>query len=383
MPNENVQLSDCCQVVYIFIYVFFGFRICTRTKTFPFFQLTIDPFRGGTIYSLPLFSHGQARFPDMATCTRTVWKVLAGCQRQLLSASGPAYSGVSQTAPRNIPVRTFAAVKTLKKDKKDDAEKEVKKEKRVIDDKNRHKPFGKTAWAPVDDVYVMRYYPRTLHDPAEAIDMLKKFQTLDFTPHNQPVYIDLKLDMKLEKKKKVDPFVSTVHLPHAFKAEMNRVLVFTEDANQATVARENGAVFAGGVELIQPILDDEISADFYVAVPDILPKLVPLKNKLRKKFPKSKRGSVGINVPKMLELFKTGHEYMVESDCYVRTQIATLDMPSEHIFANLQTILVDVCSHRPASLGPFIERAIIASHTSEAVWFKSEDVLPKSPEKEE
>lgn len=25
--------------------------------------------------------------------------------------------------------------------------------------------------------------------------------------------------------------------------------------------------------------------------------------------------------------------------------------------------------------GPFIERAIIASHTSEALWFKSEDVL--------
>lgn len=90
--------------------------------------------------------------------------------------------------------------RTLKKDKKDNAEKEVKKEKRVIDDKNRHKPFGKTGWVPVDDVYVMRYYPRTLHDPAEAIDMLKKFQALDFTPHNQLVYIDLKLDMKLEKK---------------------------------------------------------------------------------------------------------------------------------------------------------------------------------------
>ena len=42
------------------------------------------------------------------------------------------------------------------------------------------------------------------------------------------------------------------------------------------------------------ILDDEISADFYVAVPDILPKLVPLKNKLRKKFPKSKRGKRGL-----------------------------------------------------------------------------------------
>ncbi|XP_042277108.1 39S ribosomal protein L1, mitochondrial [Thunnus maccoyii] len=329
------------------------------------------------------FHTDQRHFPDMATCTRTVWKVLAGCQRQLLTAGGPAYAGVSQNTPRNIPVRSLAAVKVLRKDKKEDAEKEVKKEKRVIDDKDRHKPYGKTAWGPVDDVYVMRYYPRTVYDAADAIDLLKSFQALDFTPHNQPVYIDLRLDMKLEKKRKVDPFVSTVHLPHPFKTQMNKVLVFTEDANQAKIAQENGAAFAGGAELIQPILDDEISADFYVAAPDMLPKLTPLKNKLRKKFPKSKRGSVGVNIPKMLELFKTGHEYLVENDCYVRTQIATLDFSKEHIFANLQTILMDVCSHRPANTGPFIERAIIASQTSEALWFKSEDVLPKPAEKEE
>ncbi|KAK2838086.1 hypothetical protein Q5P01_015298 [Channa striata] len=316
----------------------------------------------------------------MATCARTAWKVLAGCQRQLLRTSCPSHTGISHSAPRNIPVRTFAAVRAQKKDKKEESEKEVKKEKRVIDDKDRHKPFGKTAWVPVDDVYIMRYYPRTIYSAADATDMLKKFQALDFTPHNQPVYIDVKLDMKLEKKRKVDPFVSTVHLPHPFKTEMNKVLVFTEDSNQAKVAQENGAAFAGGVELIQPILDDEISADFYVAAPDMLPKLVPLKNKLRKKFPKSKRGSVGINIPKMLELFKTGHEYMVENECYVRTQIATLNMPSEHILANLKAVLADVCSHRPANTGPFIERAIIASHTSEALWFNSQDVLPEPAE---
>ncbi|XP_054467181.1 39S ribosomal protein L1, mitochondrial [Anoplopoma fimbria] len=319
----------------------------------------------------------------MAACTPTMWKVLAGCQRQLLRAGGPAYTGVSQAAPRNLPVRTLAAVRPLRKDKKEDKEKEVKKEKKVIDDKDRHKPYGRTAWKPVDDVYVMRYYPRTVYGPADAIDMLKKFQTLDFTPLKQPVYIDLKLDMKLEKKKKVDAFVSTVHLPHPFKTETNTVLVFTEDANQAQVAKQNGAAYAGGAELIQAILDDEISADFYVAVPDILPKLVPLKNKLRKKFPKSKRGAVSIHIPKMLELFKTGFEIRVENDCYVRTQIAMLDMTKEQIFANLRTILLDVCSHRPADMGPFIERAIIASQTSEALWFKSEDVLPKPAEEKE
>lgn len=70
----------------------------------------------------------------------------------------------------------------------------------VIDDENRHKPYGKTAWVPVDDVYILRYYPRTIYDAAEAVDMLKNFQKLDFTPHEQPVYIDLRLNMKLEKK---------------------------------------------------------------------------------------------------------------------------------------------------------------------------------------
>ena len=91
-------------------------------------------------------------------------------------------------------------VRPQKKDKKEDAKKEVKKEKRVIDNTNRPKPYGKTAWAPVDDVYIMEFYPRTIHDPADAIDKLKRFQKLDFTPPNQPLYIDLKLDMKLEKK---------------------------------------------------------------------------------------------------------------------------------------------------------------------------------------
>lgn len=53
---------------------------------------------------------------------------------------------------------------------------------------------------PVDDVYISRFYPRTIYDAAEAVDMLKNFQKLDFTPHEQPVYIDLRLNMKLEKK---------------------------------------------------------------------------------------------------------------------------------------------------------------------------------------
>lgn len=93
----------------------------------------------------------------------------------------------------------FLIVRAQKKDKTEVTE-EPKKQKTVINDENRHKPYGKTAWVPVDDVYISRFYPRTIYDAAEAVDMLKNFQKLDFTPHEQPVYIDLRLNMKLEKK---------------------------------------------------------------------------------------------------------------------------------------------------------------------------------------
>ncbi|KAG5841128.1 39S ribosomal protein L1, mitochondrial [Anguilla anguilla] len=306
----------------------------------------------------------------MAACTRNIAKVLTGCHRHLLIPCGQSLTSISQTASRHLPTRNFAAAaKPAKKEKKDEKT-TVEKRERIIDNTNRHKPYGYTAWSPTDDVYITKFYPKPVYDPGTAVDMLKSFQRIDLTSPKQPVYIDLKLDMKLEKKKKVDPFVSTVHLPHPFKTEMNKVLVFTEDPDQAKLAVENGAAFAGGEELIPKILDEEIVADFYLSVPGFINKLNPLKNKLRKKFPKSKRGLVGVDILKMLQLFKTGHEYLVERDCYVVTKIATLDMPKEHILSNLQTVIEDVCTHRPASFGPFIQKAIISSATSEALEFQ-------------
>ncbi|XP_013870058.1 large ribosomal subunit protein uL1m [Austrofundulus limnaeus] len=311
----------------------------------------------------------------MATPASVVWKVLAGCQRQLLSPFSPVYAAASQTAPKNLPIRTFAAVQAAKK-----AKKKKGKEEEVVQKKPRVHNYRKVPRVIVDDVYFKKFYPQATLSVADAIDLLKSFQVLDFTPVNQPVYVELKLNMTLEKKKSVNPFVSSLLLPHPIKTEDNKVLVFTEQPHQVETAQQNGAAFVGGAELVQPILDGEISADFYVAVPEMQLKILPLKNKLRKKFPKSKRGMVGVDIPKMLSFFKKCHSFMVENDCIVRTQIATLDMPAEHIIANLQTILTDVCSHRPADLGPFVERATLSSETSEDLCFNSQDVLPKTEE---
>ncbi|KFU99428.1 hypothetical protein N339_06247, partial [Pterocles gutturalis] len=268
-----------------------------------------------------------------------------------------------------------AAAKTAKKDSRKTKQEETKK-KPVT----RRRPLMSK---PVDDVYLMWYYERPSYDVEEAVGMLKKFQELDFTYPKQHVYINVTLDMALQKKKKVDPFASTVLLPYRFTDETNKVLVFTENEQEAEIARENGAAVVGGVELIKWILEDEIQVDFYVAVPAIMPKLIPLRNKLRRKYPNTKRNSLGHDIPKMLQLFREGLEYTVEDEHLIETRIARLDMPTEQIVANLKTVIQDICTFKPASYGPFVQKLVIRSSTSEGLLLKLDGLLPEVEKVEE
>ncbi|XP_053317650.1 39S ribosomal protein L1, mitochondrial [Spea bombifrons] len=320
----------------------------------------------------------------MAAPVSCLRSVLSRCH--ILKQTGYSLPCLISTSRSWDSVRFYAAKVAPKsaknvKEPQGKTEKELKEElEQKRKDTSRLKPYGLTAWEPTDDVYIARYYPKPTLEVETAIEMLKKFQQLDFTYPNQPVYAELKLDMKLEKKKKVDPFVGYVNYPYPFLTEENKILVLTESPESAEIAKNNGAAFVGGSELIPQILNDEIQADFYVATPDIIGKLNPLKNKLRKKFPKSKRGSVGRDISSMIQLFKTCHEYLVEKECLIQTKIATLGMPTEQIVANLDALIKDTCTRRPLSFGPFVERAIISSATSEALFIKFQRFLPQEPE---
>ncbi|NXR63110.1 RM01 protein, partial [Rhadina sibilatrix] len=239
---------------------------------------------------------------------------------------------------------------------------------------------------PVDDVYLTWLYRRPSYGLEQALGMLKRFQELDFTHPKQFVYINVSLDMALQKKKKVDPFSSSVALPHRFTDQVNKVLVFTENMQEAEVAREHGAAIVGGVELMKWILEDEIQADFYVAVPAIMPKLIPLRNKLKRKYPSTRRNSLGSDIPKMVKFFRECHEYTVENENVIKTRIARLDMPTEHIIANLKAVIHDICTFKPSNLDPIVQKLVIRSSTSEGLLLNLDGILPqveKVEEKEE
>ncbi|XP_076782576.1 large ribosomal subunit protein uL1m isoform X2 [Arvicanthis niloticus] len=224
-----------------------------------------------------------------------------------------------------LPNRHFAAAATKPARKIKKGAKEKTSDEKPVYDIEKIKSYTYMASDPEDDVYLKRLYPRRIYEVETAIHLLKKFQVLDFTNPKQGVYLDLTLDMALGKKKKVEPFTSVIALPHPFSSEVNKVAVFTGNASEIKIAEENGAAFAGGTDLVTKILDDEVVVDFYVAVPEVMGELNPLKKKLKKRFPKATRNSVGRDIPKMLELFKTAQEIMVDEERqnFLSTKIAT------------------------------------------------------------
>uniref|UniRef100_A0A8C9Q7V3 Large ribosomal subunit protein uL1m n=1 Tax=Spermophilus dauricus TaxID=99837 RepID=A0A8C9Q7V3_SPEDA len=260
----------------------------------------------------------------MAAAVRCLGRVLICHQRCHLSKMVYQMSLYPCSLNIQVPNRHFAAAtKPAKKTKKDTKEKATDEKKDEIE---KIKSYSYMEGEPEDDVYLKRLYPRQIYEVEKAIQLLKKFQILDFTHPKQGVYLDLTLDMALGKKKKVEPFASVISFPYPFASEINKVAVFTGNASEIEIAEENGAAFAGGTSLIQKILDDEVQVDFYVAVPEIMPELNPLRKKLKKKFPKLTRNSIGRDIPKMLELFKTGHEIHVdeERENFLSTKIATV-----------------------------------------------------------
>uniref|UniRef100_A0A8B9CT71 Uncharacterized protein n=1 Tax=Anser brachyrhynchus TaxID=132585 RepID=A0A8B9CT71_9AVES len=187
---------------------------------------------------------------------------------------------------------------------------------------------------PVDDVYLTWLYKRPSYNVEEAVGMLKKFQELDFTYPKQYVYINVFLDTALQKKvssKRIrrcsDFFCNMGRLSFKCRVDVSVGLLSCFFQLLCLAVRVQSA-FAGGFMPLLCILEDEIQVDSYVAVPAIMPKLIPLRGKLRRKYPSTKRNSLGHDIPKMLQLFREGLEYTVEDERVIKTRIARVSMES-------------------------------------------------------
>ncbi len=148
-----------------------------------------------------------------------------------------------------------------------------------------------------------------LYSLSEAISAVKKVAPGKF---DETIEVSLRLGVN---PKHADQMVrGTVVLPHG-TGKTKRVLVFVQ-GEKAIEARDAGADYVGGSELIEKIQGGWLEFDAVIATPDMMREVSKLGKILgpRKLMPNPKVGTVTFEVARAVKELKAGRcEYRVDS----------------------------------------------------------------------
>nr|CAG4647161.1 EOG090X089S [Megafenestra aurita]SVE92466.1 EOG090X089S [Megafenestra aurita] len=242
----------------------------------------------------------------------------------------------------------------------------------------------------IDDVYVMKHFMTRSISLADAVQFHR--ETHHPTCYNSPdslITMKVELDMKLEKKNRyMDNFSRIFLIPHRFEYQpVRKIMAFCKAQDTQEEAVKGGADAVGGLDLIKRIQSGEVALsdyDYFVAHTDMMADILPLRGLLKKKLPNVRTGSMGVDLPKMIERYSKGLEYSSTKDAYeldyglVEVPFGRLTMSMEELEANFSAILKDIESCRGRTSGEFITRTFVISPPStESFVVKTETYVGK------
>lgn len=225
-------------------------------------------------------------------------------------------------------------------------------------------------------MWVGRYYRWHTYTVREAIECHRETHDPTMYGHpSAPLCVDIELNMQGEKATRfVENFQRMAMIEHSFDhGEERQILVLSKGEDNLKAAQEAGAALVGGPDLIKNIQSGEVKLpdyQFIIAHPNIMAEMVAIRGLLKRKFPAPKIGTLGVNLAEMVRQFQNGIQYSATKDEHqqnfgvVRTCIGRLDMPAEHLEANLVALLKDVNAIRPKRVGRFVTRVLLRSAPS-------------------
>ncbi|AMC94443.1 50S ribosomal protein L1 [Erysipelothrix larvae] len=143
-----------------------------------------------------------------------------------------------------------------------------------------------------------------------------------------------------------------------------KVLVVTQGAKEQE-AKDAGADFVGGKEILEDIQKGWFEFDVIVATPDMMGELGKLGRVLGPKglMPNPKTGTVTMDVAKAVEEIKKGKvEYRVDKDGNINVMIGKLSFTDEALQENYKAIHDTIVKARPAAVkGAFIKNLVLST----------------------
>ena len=191
----------------------------------------------------------------------------------------------------------------------------------------------------------------------EAIALLKKVSTAKF---DQTVEVSFKLNVD---PRHADQLIrGALVLPNG-TGRSQKVLVVTRGAKKEE-ARNAGADFVGGVEILDQIKGGWFDFDVIVATPDMMGELGKLGKILGPKglMPNPKTGTVTMNIATAVEDIKKGKvEYCVDKEGNLNCLIGKMSFTDEALVENFTVLYNTILKARPAAVkGTYMQNLTIS-----------------------
>ncbi len=197
------------------------------------------------------------------------------------------------------------------------------------------------------------------HPVPAAVGTVKKLAKAKFTES-----IDLSVHLNLDTKKADQQFRGSFSLPHGTGRDV-RVIAFVDDGDKIKASLDNGAIKAGGEDLVNEVLGGFMDFDIAIATPKMM-RLVGKLGKVlgpRGLMPSPKAGSVTDDVAKAVSEFKGGKiEYRADAAGNVQIRVGTVKFEEAKLAENITSFLRHVGEHRPSSVkGEFVRNISLSS----------------------
>ncbi|HET6560610.1 MAG TPA: 50S ribosomal protein L1 [Marmoricola sp.] len=197
------------------------------------------------------------------------------------------------------------------------------------------------------------------YSPVEAIKLAKTSSTKKFDET-----VDVAMRLGVDPRKADQMVRGTVNLPNG-TGKTARVLVFA-NGDKAEAAREAGADFVGGDDMIDKVSGGWLDFDAAVATPDMMGKVGRLGKVLgpRGLMPNPKTGTVTMDVAKAVNDIKGGKiEFRVDRHANLHFIIGKASFDEKALAENYAAALEEVLRLKPASSKGRYVRKITMSTT--------------------
>nr|XP_002126935.1 39S ribosomal protein L1, mitochondrial isoform X1 [Ciona intestinalis] len=208
---------------------------------------------------------------------------------------------------------------------------------------------------PVDDVYLNELYRPQIKGVYETVKLLKKYTVLDYIKQDSVVLLQLDLVENYVgkgKRKKLLSFFDTADLPHPTNIR-NKVCLFTDIEEQVELALDNGAVAAGGNELIYKVLSNKVVCDAYLSTQvfseNVIQSHKGLHDKLGRMKPSKKWGTSDDFVEHLRALVTKTIYQNYSNGLICKLKVGRLNQTAEELTANIEFMIRHITSKVPVA----------------------------------